>query len=50
MEVENENKNCIIKHEEGSAELIPVFDVSKMMKKTVLNIRKASLLIIFLFV
>lgn len=48
MEVENENKNCIIKHKEGSAELIPV-DVSKMMKKTVINIRKPSLLIIFLF-
>ncbi|GAB1859831.1 Exosome complex component RRP45 [Camponotus japonicus] len=28
MEVENENKSCIIKHEEGSAELIPVFDDS----------------------
>lgn len=28
MEVENEDKNYIIKHEEGSAELIPVFDVS----------------------
>lgn len=28
MEVEDENKSYIIKHEEGSAELIPVFDVS----------------------
>lgn len=28
MEIENENKSCIIKHDEGSAELIPVVDVS----------------------
>lgn len=35
MEVENE-KSYIIKHGEGSADLIPVFDVS--MKKSVLSI------------
>ncbi|CAL1689675.1 unnamed protein product [Lasius platythorax] len=28
MEIENENKSCIIKHDEGSAELIPVVDDS----------------------
>lgn len=40
MEIENENKSCIIKHKEGSAELIPVFDVSKMIKKLYLILKK----------
>lgn len=48
MEVENEDKSCIIKQDEGSAELIVVFDVSNM-KKSILNIRIVSLLIIFIF-
>lgn len=30
MEIENEDKSCIIKHDEGSAELIIVSDVSNM--------------------
>lgn len=32
MEIEDENKSLIIKHEEGSAELIPVFEVNTKKK------------------